>query len=413
MRKRIIALLALLMAACLMGGCFNTTTSTKKPAPTLPQQTTAVRTDKELGIIDSVDTKYKQIHAYSVKDNSELHYTYSGQTAVYSRSGAAMTVEQLSAGDVVDIKTSETNEAIEIRISGDSKVWENRKVTTFHINDVERSFKVGQTLYYYDEYTKVYSNGEAIGITELCPEDTLVVRGYDNRIISVVVDRGHGYVTLKDAKYFYGGYIDFGGEIIKVIEENMLITVPEGTYRVEAKNGAYKSEKLVEVVRGENAVIDYSDVMPIVTNYGNVKFNIDVADATLYIDGVATDYSSIVSVVCGNHTIRVEAPGYDIYYKRIEVGLDYLVVDISLDKGEISTETNKGESNVSVSDKVTVKAATGSMIYFDSVCKGIAPVTFDMITGSHTITVIGTAGIKSYNVNLVAGKDVEFDYTAK
>ncbi len=412
MIKKWSVFLGVIAAVCLMGGCSSQSSTFGHTNTTEAPSTQGVQYESMLGIIDAVDTDLKTIRVSAVNESFETEFVYYGYTTVYSRFGSAMTVSQLNPGDIVSI-TYSGKAASEIRIAGDKGLWENLKVTSFTVKDTDRSFKIGQTLYYYDDRTRVYSNGERIDIAELCSEDRLIVRGCDNRIVSVVVERGHGYVTLENAKYFYGGYIDFGGEIIKVVEENMLITVPEGSYRVEAVNGAYRSEKYVEIVRGENTVIDYSDVMPIVTNYGNVKFNINADDAVLYIDGIETDYSSVVSLVCGNHTIRVEATDYDVYTKRIEVGIDYLVVNVSLVKGEMSTETVKGESNVTSSDKVTVKADTGSLVYFDSTCKGIAPVTFDMITGSHTITVIGTEGIKSYNVTFTAGEDVVLDYTAK
>ena len=54
------------------------------------------------------------------------------------------------------------------------------------------------------------------------------------------------------------------------------------------------------------------------------------------------------------------------------------------------------------------------MVYFDSTYVGVAPVTFDMVTGTHVISILNGTEINSYTVNLSEGKgDVEYDFTDK
>ena len=54
------------------------------------------------------------------------------------------------------------------------------------------------------------------------------------------------------------------------------------------------------------------------------------------------------------------------------------------------------------------------MVYFDSTYVGIAPVTFDMVTGTHVISILNGTEINSYTVTLAeGGDDVEYDFTNK
>jgi hypothetical protein len=81
-----------------------------------------------------------------------------------------------------------------------------------------------------------------------------------------------------------------------------------------------------------------------------------------------------------------------------------------------STEgtTFEGETIVSAVNDVTVSGPTGGLVYFDSTYMGVAPVTFDMITGTHVISILNGTEINSYTVTLVEGADdVVFDFTPK
>lgn len=416
--KRIYLVLTYMIMALALCGCMASSTSTSKTSVTKP--TVSEKTTKHMAIVNSVNVGTKELSVYSCEADCNEILNYTSSTLAFTKAGKAMTMAQFEPGDIVDVYYTSDKTVTEVRYSSDERIWENKKVTNFVINDNKRSFKIGQSLYYYDESTQVYSAGEPASIGDLCEQDQLIVRGIEQKIASVVVDKGHGYVTLDNAKYFYGGYIDFGGQVIKVIEKDMLIIVPEGNYKVEAKNGSYFSQKLVTVARNEQVVIDYSDVPPIVIENGNVKFNIDVSGATLYIDGVVTDYTKIITIPCGKHTIRVEAEGYNTFSKRIDVGLDYLVMDISLANGASNTEaatqtttqaTEQETTAVKSNYSVTIKAASGSIIYVDGSCKGLAPAVFDLVSGNHVITVMGVGGISNHTVEFVDGKDIVLDYT--
>ena len=230
------------------------------------------------------------------------------------------------------------------------------------------------------------------------------------------MDKGHGYISLKGAEIFVGGLVDVGGTTVKVIEDNMLLIVQEGVHRVEVRNGETIAEKYVTVVRGEQCVADFSDVAANVTVTGTVKINVNVSNASVYIDNVKRDYSSVITLVSGKHKLTVEADGYVTYSGTIEVGSSHQSIDIKLgidDEPSTSEDpTKENETVVSKVNDVTVVGPKGAMVYFDSTYVGIAPVTFDMVTGTHVISILNGTEINSYTVNLSeGGDDVEYDFT--
>lgn len=431
MRKKS-AIIIFLILIMIFTGCSNKTSYI--PWPTINTTTSADGKEATtLGVVDFVDVDNNILKFYKVDTEELCMYPYNAGTTVLTQSGRVTTIDTLTPGVIVDITyTTSAFVVAKVQVTTDDSAWENTKVNNFRVDDTTRSIQVGSTLYYYKDDVCVYSEGKAISISELTQADQLIVRGYGNRVLSIVVDVGHGYVTLEGEDIFIGGLVDIGGSIVKVIEENMLILVPEGTHKVEVRSGDTVAEKYVTVVRDEKCVADFSDVAANVTVTGSVKFNINVSDATLYIDNVKRDHGSIVVLKEGKHSVIVAANGYITYMDTIEVTNTHQSINIYLNEDteaetesgnnpttestQSSTEgtTFEGETIVSAVNDVTISGPTGGLVYFDSTYMGVAPVTFDMITGTHVISILNGTEINSYTVTLVEGADdVVFDFTPK
>ena len=417
-------------------GCNSNTT---KPSWIVP--TTSVSEDGKsittVGVIKNIDLENEIISFYKVDTEESCMYTYNSGTTVLTESGRVTTVETLQPGVIADIEYSaDSYKVSEIQISTDKDVWENTKVTNFKVDDTTRSMTIGSSMFYYKDDVCVFSGEEAIDISELTMADQLIIRGIGNRVLSVVVDVGHGYVTLEGEDIFIGGLVDISGSIVKVIEENMLILVPEGTHKVEVRKGETIAEKYVTVTRDEQCVADFSDVAANVTVTGSVKFNINVSGAMLYIDNVKRDHNSVIVLKEGTHSVIVAADGYVTYIDTVEIGSEHQRIKIYLNEDtEASTEENTQESTTAPSEKpsqsteqstaegetivstindVSIVGPKGGLVYFDSTYMGVAPVTFDMITGTHVISILYGSEINSYTVTLSeGGDDVEYDFTPK
>lgn len=431
--KKYLGLIFVVILGTLFSGCDNN----KTYAPWQTVETTISvdgKTATSLGVIDYIDVDNSIVKFYRVDTEELCLYTYNSGTNVLTQSGRVTTIDTLTAGTVVDVEYSTSSFIIsKIQVSTGNNIWENSKVTNFKIDDTTRSMQVGNSLYYYKDDVCVYSEGKSIDVSELTSADQLIVRGIDNRILSIVVEVGHGYVTLDGDDIFIGGLIDIGGKIVKVVEENMLILVPEGTHKVEVRKDDNIAEKYVTVVRDEQSVADFSDVSANVTVTGSVKFNINVADAILYIDNVKRDHGSVVVLNEGKHSVIIVANGYVTYTDVIEITGEhqslniYLNEDKEADKEPTDKETTsattasssetttlEGETIVSEINDVKILGPEGGLVYFDSIYKGVAPISFDMITGTHVISILYGTDINSYTVTLAeGGDDVEYDFTPK
>lgn len=401
-----------------------------------PRETTvASKTVKTLAVITGIDTTQMKVSFTLVENGTKQVYDYNVGTEFFSKSGSPLAAVQINVGDVADIYYNNNTLMIsKIQISKDSNVWENSKVTSFLVNENDNSMRIGQTMYCYDENIYVVSNGVKINIQELNNStDQLIIRGYKNKVVSIVVDKGHGYLSLSGEELFVGGLISVGSNFVRSIESGMLFPVTEGSYLIEVVNGDYKAEKEITINRGATAIVDFSDVAAIITETGNVRFKIDVAAAKLYLNSVPYDYSAILTLKTGTYKVKVTAAGYNEYTDTIEVKPGYQELLINLSKGndedvtketttekettEAATEdatTVTGETFVSSVNDVSVIGPEGGTVYFDGTYVGVAPVTFDMVTGTHVISILYNMEVKSYSVNLVEGADnVTYDFSNK
>ncbi len=460
MKKIVVLFMYILICTCALCGCNGMGSTNKKPVKPIIQETTQDAKDKNiLCVITGVDEENSLIEFYKVDTEETNRYSYNAGTKVLTKAGRDISIKSVQKGSIVDLYYDPNTYIIsKVQISKDKKVWENSKVTSFFVDETTKSLKVGSSLYYFKDDVFVVSDDKKISIKQLTQGDTLIVRGIDNRIISIVVDKGHGYLTLEGEDIFIGGLVDVGGTMVKVIEEDMLLIVPEGVYKVEVRKDKNIAEKYVTVVRGEQCVADFSDVAANVTTTGSVKFNVNIKEAKLYIDNIGRNHSKTLTLTTGKHTIVVVADGYNTYKSTIEVESGHKSIDIILNKDEESetgsekettskeepaTQDNEQETTtqeketasqedeketekpttgavgeqetiVSKINDVTIVGPVGGLVYFDSEYKGVAPVTFDMITGTHVISIISSGGIESYTVTLVEGAaDVKYDFSKK
>ena len=288
----------------------------------------------------------------------------------------------------------------------------------------------------------VISDNELITPEQLSVHDVFNLYEKDGKVVSVVVTRGHGYISLTGVDLFMGGYVNIGSENIKTIEKNMMITVTEGSYKVAVSKDQYYGSKTVTVNRNQVTTVDFSEFVADTVENGNVLFDIDVDGAVLYLNGKETDYTEgMLTLPVGTYTVRVSADGYDNYQDKIEVKADYQKVNIRMKKEEESTSYGQTTSSsatvsqqpasssstgvtsqyetetttiVSTKNRVYIDGPAGAAIYFDDSYLGVAPLDFAMVTGQHMFIVISGTTIKSYTVNLVEGADdVRYDFTPK
>lgn len=412
----------------------NTQSPSGSTAAIINAPTTAVDLRTELAVITYVNSDTKRLSVRTYEEGIDYTFYVQEPALIYSEYGNAMTMSQLNAGNVIDITFDAASSTVkEIHISDD--VVRHLAVSDAAVNTSYRRITIYNKNYEYSRNVVVVSGNELITPEQLSTKDVLNLYEKDGKVVSIVVTRGHGYISLTGVDLFLGGYVNIGSENIKTIEKNMMITMTEGEYKVSVSKGEYYGAKTVTVIQNQVTTVDFSEFVADTVENGNVLFDINVEGANLYLNGKETDYSEgMLTIPVGTYTVRASADGYENYEQNIEIKADYQKVNINLKKIEESTSTTQQTTTastaastetsgaraeetttiVSTKNRVYIDGPTGAIIYFDDSYLGVAPLDFAMVTGQHTFIVVSGTTVKSYTVNLVEGADdVRYDFTNK
>ena len=110
--------------------------------------------------------------------------------------------------------------------------------------------KIMDEYYTLEESTVVLSQGKPVEFLDIHGQDVLKIKGKDHKIYSITIENGHGYLRLDNVEYFVGGWIEVGKTIQK-IEEDTLLTVPEGIHQVYISHSGMEGTKEVTIARNQ------------------------------------------------------------------------------------------------------------------------------------------------------------------
>lgn len=391
----------------------------------------------------------KEITFFNLDVYKTYTLAYDGTTTLYDKYGNALSMSQVREGDIVDITFLKTPKTLtSLAVSEDS--WFQTDVSRVDIHTGKQTIEVGNKTYKFTANTLLLSEGKRIELMDIHESDILTVNGMGNQVHSLVVDKGHGYLRLKNDENFIGGWIEVGQSVIRTIEEDMLLVVPEGTYDMNVSNNGINGTKEVTIVRNQETEVDIGEFKGEKAQSGMVIFTVNPAKATVYIDGTQTDITQPVILEYGIHQIIARATGYGTVTTYVKVGQPSAGIDITLDPVEEVSENDskedsdnknsnsnkennsdntsnkdsdgssnqdsnkenpdgdsKDDSNGNSDDKdsdeensdgelvsaieatykIYIDEPSGFEIYFDGNYKGIAPVSFKKELGCHVVTI--------------------------
>lgn len=366
------------------------------------------------GMYDSADTAMikrinkqdQTITFYNLFRAKNYTLNYDGTTALYDKYGSALTLEQVDEGDIVEITFLKEKKALaSLQKSDESFLLED--VTNFSIDERAKEMKIGDSTYRFEEDLFIFSDGEQVEIMDINQVDTLRVQGIDHTVYSVYIDKGHGYLRLKNDEYFRGGWIEVGKSIIMPIEEDMLLIVPEGKYDVLLSTKGISTSKRVTIKRDKETELDVGDLKKEEDQkkYGNLIFVVSPEDASVYIDGQAVDISLPVQAEYGIHQLMAKADGYQTVMQYIKVAEENATLQIELeeDDGTSASSNSVSDNDVTTTSggKITIDAPVRVEVYVDGSYVGIAPCSFQKTVGVHVITLRQEGyETRSYTINV-------------
>ena len=351
--------------------------------------------------------------------NLELgrRYTLSldGTTRLYDKYGDGITLEQIQKGDIVYITFLKSKKHLtSLQLSPEAWVYEGAE--RYEINTVRNEVTIGSEVFKLTSNTQFLSEGRNIESMDLNPSDVITFSGIGSQVLTVRVDKGHGYLRLENDENFVGGWIEIGQTMVQRITEEMLIPVPEGSYQVNISHKGGGGTKDIVIRRNEETVLDIGDLEIPEPQYGMVLFSLSPSSAELYIDGSPVDPSVPQSLEYGLHQLIARAEGYQSITQYIRVGQESAGINIILDANKTDQEDESSQESSSEQTtenyyKVYIDAPEEVEVYLDGNYMGISPCSFVKTAGTHVVTLRKTGyTTRSYNIE-VDSKEKDISYS--
>lgn len=344
--------------------------------------------------------------------NRGRYYTLEmdGTTHLYDKYGESISLDQIFAGDIVDITfLKSTKHLTSMKLS--PQAWKSEGVVRYTIDYIRGEVTIGEDVYKLTDNTQYLSMGNNIEKMDLNAVDVLNFQGIGNQVLSVSVEKGHGYLRLLNDENFVGGWIEVGQTAIQSITEDMLMVVPEGSYQVNISHRGGGGIKDVVIHRNEETALDIGDLEVAKVQTGMVLFSISPSSAKVYIDSIETDVSEPVTLEYGIHQLIVKANGYKSITQYIRVAQASVGINVELES--MKADDEKKDTNTTTSYyKVHVDAPEGAEVYLDGNYMGVAPCSFKKTSGAHVITLRRSGyTTRSYTVQIdEEEKDVSYSF---
>lgn len=373
----------------------------------------------DTAVVLSTDEANKAVTLINMETGKQYTLYYDGTTYVQDKYDGPMTISQIEPGDVVDVTFLKGKKKLaSIKLSPEAWVYD--AVYNYDLAGANRTASIGSQSYSLPESVVVLSEGQRVDKAEVVSQDVVTISGIEHKIYSVSVDKGHGYLRLKNDQPLLGGWIEVGNSVIRQITEDMLLVVPEGTYQVTLTNNNISCVKNIVVERNKEVVLDVSDVEIAEDATGKILFSVTPETAKVSVDGKPVDISKVVELPYGIHRVEASASGYDTLTKHIQVGSEYATISFTLEETRKEDRDSVSENSVtrdpwkyedtyapadisSVSDntlssvsenalgtsnnnKVYVDSPKGVEVYLDGNYVGLSPVRFTKTAGRHEIT---------------------------
>lgn len=381
----------------------------------------------DTAVVMSVDQENSGITFLNMDTGKQYTLYYSGTTYFKDKYEGPMTVSQIQPGDIVDVNFLKGKRQIaSVQISPQAWCYEN--IDNYDLGGINHTASIGSSVFSLPDEAAILSGGNRIENMEVVKQDVVTIRGIGHTIYSVDIEKGHGYLRLKNDDALIGGWIEVGNSVICQITEDMLLTVPEGEYQVLLSNGKAGCTKEVQIERNKELVLDVGDIQIEEEKTGKIVFSVTPATAQVSVDDEVIDISQPIELPYGIHKVYMEADGYYPLQKHVQVGSEYANISFTMEPkeeessvSENSTEDDWDQSQQktydlsrdeevpfkqSVSENTTDKQSVsanstnannkvyvdikggqeGVEVYLDGYYIGNAPVKFKKVTGSHTIS---------------------------
>ena len=304
---------------------------------------------QDTAIVVNINDKNQTMQLKTLSINKYYTLNYDGATTFNDKYGQSIALSQVCEGDIVNVFFMKERKRLD-NLSESNEIFSFEECKEYTIYDGGNKVAIGNEVYSISEDIEVISDGREGDIADINSVDILTFKGFNHTVDSIIVERGHGYLRLANADYFLGGFIGVEDKLVYPIDENdMLYTVPAGTYKVSISNKGSVGTEEITINAGEEYEWDVKKWQG-EEEKGWILFIVDPEDATVYIDKEKVNVTNSIELSYGIHQLIAIKSGYKTISKYIKVGSSSAEINITMEPQASSSDNSVISDNNIISD---------------------------------------------------------------
>ena len=333
--KKINLLLTILLISLFFVGCGESSTKeTTKEEITIEESDPLVFS----GTLVSKDLNSNVLTFIDVQSDEEMKLFYSGGVDLKNQYGKIISIGQVELGQIFEVEYQEEPAKIQT-MTLSSESFELKNIQKFSWNKEKKSIEIAGEIYKYSDAVFLTGSKGTLSFSELDSKDVITARGVNGKVCSIVVEQAHGFLVLENYDTYMGGMISIGKESFSV-EEDMKLSIAEGTYEMVISKGDHSGSKKVVISPYEETKVNLSDIQILPNKTGVVKVKVQVEGAKVWIDGKTVDIEEEIALSYGKHQIKITREGYENFNDTLTIDTPYIIYKVDLaeeDKGQEAT----------------------------------------------------------------------------
>lgn len=333
--KKINLPLTILLISLFFVGCGESSTKeTTKEEITIEESDPLVFS----GTLVSKDLNSNVLTFIDVQSDEEMKLFYSGGVDLKNQYGKIISIGQVELGQIFEVEYQEEPAKIQT-MTLSSESFELKNIQKFSWNKEKKSIEIAGEIYKYSDAVFLTGSKGTLSFSELDSKDVITARGINGKVCSIVVEQAHGFLVLENYDTYMGGMISIGKESFSV-EEDMKLSIAEGTYEMVISKGDHSGSKKVVISPYEETKVNLSDIQILPNKTGVVKVKVQVEGAKVWIDGKTVDIEEEIALSYGKHQIKITREGYENFNDTLTIDTPYIIYKVDLaeeDKGQEAT----------------------------------------------------------------------------
>ncbi|MCL2398272.1 MAG: PEGA domain-containing protein [Defluviitaleaceae bacterium] len=346
--------------------------------------------EQVLGMVTGVSTSgTRSLTLLILETGRTEQFTTTETTGVQNRFGSPIGFGELNLGQIVEVTfDANTQEMSAISLSG--RAWNQQHRGSVNINLESATITIGNQVYTYSSRTLVLNQNQPFSIALVNPNDVLTLWGYGDKVWSITVDTGHGFIRFENADRVVNGTVAIGNSIFTPLEGSDAISALEGTHRVIIDGRNIETFIADVVVRQSETIV--VNLMDVTFRTGTLQLVINDSDTSVFINGDAVELvNSLVEVEYGTHMLRLERPGFLPVQQEFEMSQPFMRLEVDLPRGALLFQV------------IIETFPSNSQVFLDGVFQGNSPLTLELEQGTYQV-IARRAGYEDRAQNVFVGE---------